>query len=167
MHPLFHPLFIDYITYFNGNHDYFECHEVLEEYWKDVAPGQKEHPLVGYVQIATGMYHWRRGNTSGAVRIFEKGKTLLESAAASPFLAYIDEPAFFKQLHVTAQQMKRGEPFTPFTLPLTNVALKQLAEQAINELPCVEVAYLRDKHKLRDRSDVLQARAEKIASKAR
>ncbi|MER2115318.1 MAG: DUF309 domain-containing protein, partial [Solibacillus isronensis] len=41
MHPLFHPLFIDYCAYFNGNNDYFECHEVLEEYWKEIAPREK------------------------------------------------------------------------------------------------------------------------------
>ncbi|RKJ17377.1 DUF309 domain-containing protein, partial [Butyricicoccus sp. 1XD8-22] len=60
MHSLFHPLFVQYFTYFNGNKDYFECHEVLEEYWKILAPGDKKHPLVGYIQLATGMYHWRR-----------------------------------------------------------------------------------------------------------
>lgn len=47
-------------------------HEVLEEYWKDIAPGDKNHPLVGYVQLATGLYHWRRGNFTGAVRILQK-----------------------------------------------------------------------------------------------
>ncbi|UZN00489.1 DUF309 domain-containing protein [Lysinibacillus sp. MHQ-1] len=51
---------------------FFECHEVLEEYWKEIAPGDKMHPLVGYVQLATGLYHWRRGNDTGAIRILEK-----------------------------------------------------------------------------------------------
>ena len=34
MHPYHHPLFVNFIVYFNSNQDYFECHEVLEEYWK-------------------------------------------------------------------------------------------------------------------------------------
>ena len=30
--------YIEYLMYFHGNRDYFECHEVLEEYWKEVSP---------------------------------------------------------------------------------------------------------------------------------
>ena len=51
MHPLFHPLFVDYCAYFNGNEDYFECHEVLEEYWKEVAPGDKS--------CKSGLHAWQ------------------------------------------------------------------------------------------------------------
>ena len=31
--------YTDYLCYFHGARDYFECHEVMEEYWK-------EHPNV-------------------------------------------------------------------------------------------------------------------------
>ena len=65
MHPYHHPLFVNFIVYFNENQDYFECHEVLEEYWKSLPDGGKEHPLTAYILLATGMYHWRRGNTTG------------------------------------------------------------------------------------------------------
>ena len=94
MHPLFHPLFIDYCAYFNGNEDYFECHEVLEEYWKEIAPKEKLHPLVGYVQLATSMYHWRRANFNGATRMMSKAVLNFEQNRESPFFDYID----FKQL---------------------------------------------------------------------
>ena len=90
MHPLLHPLFIDYCAYFNGNEDYFECHEVLEEYWKVVAPGEKLHPLVGYVQLATGMYHWRRENFDGAARILKKAIDNLETNEALEYLMLND-----------------------------------------------------------------------------
>ena len=165
MHPLFHPLFIDYITYFNGNHDYFECHEVLEEYWKDIAPRQKEHPLVGYVQIATGMYHWRRGNVRGAIRIFEKGMALLAAPTDEAFVAYMDIDALFALLDETLARMKQGEAFTAFTLPVNNAALTAAAQDAIAALPTSDAHFLLHKHLLRDRSDVLRERAEKIASK--
>ena len=165
MHPLYHPLFIDYITYFNGNHDYFECHEVLEEYWKDVAPGDKCHPLVGYVQIATGMYHWRRGNVNGAARIFKKGMTLLATPTDARFTEYID----MKQLHDDCtralQRMQDGKTFCAFTMHVTNDALNATVTARMKELQPVDPQFLLHKHQLRDRSDLLQARAQKIASK--
>ena len=40
MHPQHHTLFIDYCA-FSMEIKIFECHEVLEEYWKDIAPGDK------------------------------------------------------------------------------------------------------------------------------
>ena len=72
MHPHHHPLFVNFIVYFNENQDYFECHEVLEEYWKSLPDGGKEHPLTAYILLATGMYHWRRGNPTGAIRTINK-----------------------------------------------------------------------------------------------
>lgn len=165
MHPLCHPLFIDYITYFNGNHDYFECHEVLEEYWKDVAPGDKRHPLVGYVQIATGMYHWRRGNTNGAMRIFKKGVTLLTTPTDARFTDYIDMKRLHDDCTRALQRMQDGETFCAFTMHVTNDALQTVVAQRIEQLELADASFLLDKHKLRDRSDVLQARAQKIASK--
>lgn len=165
MHPLFHPLFIDYITYFNGNRDYFECHEVLEEYWKEVAPRQKDHPLVGYIQIATGMYHWRRGNTRGAVRIFEKGMALLQAPTDALYLEYIDTLKFHHTLAQILSKMKRGEAFYAFSLPLTNEALQARVQKAIAHVPISDDHFLRHKHMLRDRSDVLHERAKKIAEK--
>ena len=98
MHPLFHPLFVEFCAYFNTHEDYFECHEVLEEYWKDYAPGERIHPLVGYVQLATGMYHYRRGNTVGAARILAKAKQNLQQNSDSPFVTYIDLAQLLKDI---------------------------------------------------------------------
>ena len=72
MKPLYNPLFVKFIVYFNENQDFFECHEVLEEYWKLSPDRTKEHPLVGYILLSTAMYHWRRGNTTGADRTIKK-----------------------------------------------------------------------------------------------
>ena len=52
MHPHQHPLFVNFIVYFNENQDYFECHEVLEEYWKSLPDGcTKDHPLTAYILL--------------------------------------------------------------------------------------------------------------------
>ena len=91
MHPLFHPLFTQFVTYFNEHEDYFECHEVLEEYWKEIAPKDKTHPLTALILLATGMYHWRRDNLSGAERSLSKSIDRIQVN---------EESAFFEGIHI-------------------------------------------------------------------
>jgi len=158
MHPLFHPLYIDFCTYFNGNQDYFECHEVLEEYWKLYAPGEKNHPLVGYVQLATGMYHWRRNNTVGAMKILKKAKKNITLNRSSPFFDFIDFDELCKNCETSLKAIENGEPFVSFQLKLTDEKLASLVKEKIQELPSLPKDFLFHKHMLRDRSDILEAR---------
>ena len=71
--------YIEFLMYFHGNRDYFECHEVLEEYWKEVDPGNRSSHWVGLIQVAVGFYHYRRGNLAGALRTFHKAIKNIES----------------------------------------------------------------------------------------
>ncbi|MBP2001267.1 putative metal-dependent hydrolase [Paenibacillus shirakamiensis] len=65
------PLFVAYLIYFNRDQDYFECHEVLEELWLK----ENRNPLIkGLLQVAVGMFHFRRHNLSGS-------RKMLRSAA--------------------------------------------------------------------------------------
>lgn len=167
MHPLFHPLFVEFCSYFNDQQDYFECHEVLEDYWKECAPRERMHPLVGFVQLATGMYHGRRGNTIGALRILDKAKHNLQQNEHSPFVEYIDLPHVLHGIDTLQQNIQAGEAFQPFALKLTNTALQQLVDEQSSRLPSVDKQFLLHKHMLRDRSDILAARAEKIRNNTR
>lgn len=162
LHPLFHPLFVDFCAYFNAREDYFECHEVLEEYWKEVAPGERLHPLVGYVQLATGLYHYRRGNVVGAARILAKAQANLQQNANSPFTEFVDAQQLLHQIEHTRARLAASAPFEPFTLRLTNAALEQLVNTKAASLPTEAHHYVHNKHMLRDRSDILAARAEKM-----
>ncbi len=165
MHPSFHPLFIRFCTYFNGNQDYFECHEVLEEYWKKIAPGDKEHPLVGFVQLATAMYHWRRGNVKGASRTLSKALTLFNKNRTSPFFDNIDMRALYENMGLIMQKIKEAEPFSPFQLVITNNQLQTVVAREIQNLPKFDIAFLTDKHMLRDRSEIIAEREMKIKMK--
>ena len=165
MHPLFHPLYIEYCTYFNGNCDYFECHEVLEEYWKEIAPGERNHPLVGYIQVATGMYHWRRENYSGAERMLMKALDIFNRSADSPFVEKIQLTKFIEHITKSIQLVQQKCVFQPFELEITDEALQQFVASKMNELPVVEQDFLVHKHALRDRSDVILARAKSLAMK--
>lgn len=158
MHPLFHPLFINYCIHFNGDQDYFECHEVLEEYWKEIAPGDKKHPLVGYVQLATGMYHWRRNNLVGASRILEKALENFRANKKSLFFEFIDYVELCNHCSISIKAINTNLPFTSFQLKITDSTLDIQVKKQIDELPKISPDFLLHKHMLRDRSDILRAR---------
>ena len=168
MHPLFHPLYIDFCTYFNGNQDYFECHEVLEEYWKEIAPGEKKHPLVGYIQIATGLYHWRRGNYVGAKKILSKGLLIFDNEHAdNAFFEKIDFNQFVADVRTTIKRVEEGLEFQPFKLNIIDEKLKTLVNKAIKTLSEQNIEYLLNKHALRNRTDIIEERLNNLRQRGR
>ncbi|MFH5184645.1 DUF309 domain-containing protein [Paenibacillus sp. TAB 01] len=66
---LYPKAYIDYLMYFHAERDFFECHEVMEEYWKEHPEDPLSSNYVGLIQIAVSMYHHRRGNLKGAVKM--------------------------------------------------------------------------------------------------
>ena len=162
MHLYHHPLFVQFMVYFNNNQDYFECHEVLEEYWKSIPHSDKNHPLTAYILLATGMYHWRRDNLAGAIRTLRKAE---KKIAAFP-VEYVEE-INFQQLLANVQHsvelVEKGLPFESFSFLLTSPHLQTtvgLAQQSMPLLPFGSEAVIH-KHMLRDRSDIQRARDEK------
>lgn len=166
MHPQHHTLFIDYCAFFNGNQDFFECHEVLEEYWKEIAPGDKVHPLVGYVQLATGLYHWRRDNFTGSARILEKALHNFQHNMGHIFFDEIDYEILLTQLTDSLSAIQKGKSFQAFQLPLSP-KLEELTFARIQILPPSNSNYLLHKHMLRDRSHILAERQESKQRKSR
>lgn len=69
------PRFVQFVRHFNGDRDYFECHELLEELWME----EGRHPLLqGLLQAAVALYHWRNGNVSGAAKLMRLALGKLE-----------------------------------------------------------------------------------------
>ena len=162
MHPYQHPLFVNFMVYFNQNQDYFECHEVLEEYWKSLPNGNKEHPLTAYILLATGMYHWRRGNTTGAFRTIRKAlnKFQLTGQQSSLYAQEIDLTQLLKDTQNIVDRLEQGLPFEPFSIIVHSPQLARLideASQTMELLPFGSDAIIH-KHMLRDRSDILLER---------
>lgn len=71
-----HPLLCRGIQLFNAG-EFFECHEVLEEYWTPER-GPRRLFLQALIHVAVGSYHCRRGNSTGAVRQLRKALRKLE-----------------------------------------------------------------------------------------
>jgi predicted metal-dependent hydrolase len=59
--------------------EYYECHETLEEIWRETR-GKTRDLYKGILQIGVAIYHAKRSNLKGAVRLVSTGIELL-----SPF----------------------------------------------------------------------------------
>jgi len=160
MHPLFHPLFKQFITYFNEHEDYFECHEVLEEYWKEIAPRDKTHPLTALILLATGMYHWRRGNFIGAKRSLEKSDERFQANDSSDFYKGIHLSQMLDYIHESIEFVQKKKEFQAFKIVITSPELIEAIDKQPSLVPLVGEQLI-NKHMLRDRSEVLKAREEK------
>lgn len=137
MHPLHHPHFVNFIVYFNNNQDFFECHEVLEDYWKAQPQFSKAHPLTAYILLAVGLYHWRRKNLVGAVKLLTKATHRMAPFlnGSSPFTEGIDFPTLYQQCKESMHAVERGEAFQSFTIQITSPSLQALYEEAQSTLP--------------------------------
>lgn len=68
------PRYLAFIAHFNGDQDYFECHEVMEELWLEEG---RSLLLQGLLQAAVGLHHWNNGNRSGAVKLMTAARAKL------------------------------------------------------------------------------------------
>ncbi|WP_336771984.1 DUF309 domain-containing protein [Paenibacillus sp. MMO-58] len=166
--------YVSYLAEFNGTRDFFECHELLEEYWKE-HPGDPRALLwVGLIQLAVGQYHERRGNAKGALKMYEKalGKldlTSLEQLGLDGTRTIADLSHRYDFL-----QLGQSLPYQDITLIVKDPELERQCIQLCNTLQVewgsssrMDTDALIHRHKLRDRSDVLAERAAAIEAKKR
>ncbi|MFD0711634.1 DUF309 domain-containing protein [Paenibacillus sp. GCM10027626] len=163
-HTIYPAAYVRFLVEFHVTRDYFECHELLEEHWKEQ---RSDDPLaevwVGLIQLAVGSYHHRRGNLPGALKMFKQAHRRL-SAGELPAIGLAQE-ALVLQIRTKIAAVKNNQPFRDFNLPLTDPQLwKQCWSLCISEMrgswgrPSGTEAALIDRHRLRDRSDVILAR---------
>ncbi|MFD1738812.1 DUF309 domain-containing protein [Bacillus salitolerans] len=157
--------FIDYLVHFHGDRDYFECHEVLEEFWKEKERGARDQFWVGFIQIAVSFYHHRRGNFPGAQRTLEKAISILEDERVQVHSLGIDDRKLLSTLKERLSDIKARNPYKSLNIPISDHALMQacLKECSLREViwgsdSDLTNQYLLNKHTLRDRSDVIMER---------
>ncbi|GLX71469.1 DUF309 domain-containing protein [Paenibacillus glycanilyticus] len=168
--------YVSYLVQFNGTRDFFECHELLEEYWKEHPGDPRSAIWVGLIQLAVGLYHERRGNWKGAIKMYEKaleklGEQSLDELGLDGARALADLKLSYERLHAG-----QGEPIPYQDMTLT-VTDPQLEEQCLRQCQSLAVDWGRTsplheeslihRHKLRDRSDVVAERAAAIEAKKR
>jgi predicted metal-dependent hydrolase len=157
LHPTFHPKFVQFLKEFNDINDYFECHEVLEDYWKEIAPRQKNHPLTAFILMSTSMYHWRRGNIPGAIKTMNKSIKRFIETYDSSFFTTLDFKDIMQSTTNSLLLMQKISEFQPFSIQIIDSELLSL----VNKLKIKnsdELHFLIHKHMLRDRSEILEVR---------
>ncbi|WP_449536809.1 DUF309 domain-containing protein [Ferdinandcohnia sp. Marseille-Q9671] len=163
--------FIDYLIHFHCDRDYFECHEILEEYWKEDPTTERKPHWVGLIQIAVSLYHQRRGNISGALRMMKSAITICEEHKYALSRIGIQDEKLIEVLQGKYQDIKSGVSYVDINLPIVDDLLaicQSLASDkgkqwgAKSDLSDKELIH---KHKLRDRSDVIAERQKQILLK--
>jgi predicted metal-dependent hydrolase len=157
--------FISYLVEFHASRDFFECHELLEEYWKE----HPEHPYadtwVGLIQLAVGLYHQRRGNLAGARKMLTQAKLRLDQGPLEQL--GLDKSHVLGELsdRLSALDQPHEPAYTDFNLRITAKEVMARCEDECRRRQLVwgspsrmDAAELIHRHKLRDRSDVIAAR---------
>ncbi|WP_316569743.1 DUF309 domain-containing protein [Neobacillus sp. YIM B06451] len=157
--------FINYLSHFHGDRDYFECHEILEDYWKEEDKGNKDSVWVGFIQLAVGCYHYRRRNTAGAVRTLQKARAILSGREVALASLGIDGKKLIWRLDELILRVKDGKEYKGFIIPISDAMLEELCIEACRlkgaewckegVLPPKSII---DRHKVRDRSIVILER---------
>jgi uncharacterized protein len=157
--------YLEYLIHFNGDRDYFECHEILEEYWKESKDRSKDSIWVGFILLAVSRYHHRRRNFKGAKRTLEKAIKIFYLHARKPTLLGLDVDIFFPLLSKLLEQIEKEESYRSITLPICDPALFEacIKECQNNGFNWGQDSNLDDesiihRHKLRDRTNVIEER---------
>lgn len=165
--------YISYLVEYHATRDYFECHELLEEYWKEHPEDPYSQEWVALIQLAVGHYHERRGNLAGASKMYTQALNKLNRESLSQL--GLDGNHIMMELANRLHQLTQGSlPYVDMNLNLIDPELMRLCELACMErgLQWGTASRLDDealihRHTLRDRSEVIAARIAAAESKKR
>ncbi|MHC0036060.1 DUF309 domain-containing protein [Pseudoneobacillus sp. C159] len=158
--------FIKYLYHFHVDRDYFECHEILEEFWKKETDQQKNSVWVGFILLAVANYHHRRNNLSGASRTLQKALTIFMNQRREVETLGFKVIDFYELLENHLKRLKENKDYQSYSLPIKinkNQLEKCFSEREIanmnwgqkSDLSNIEIIH---RHALRDRSDVIAER---------
>lgn len=161
--------YISFLIEFHGTRDYFECHEILEEYWKETAPGERDSHWVGLIQLAVSLYHYRRGNTAGAAKTIRKAHDIFQAKAAEISGLGLDVQKLLASAEEIEHSIQNGLPYVSVNLPITDPSLISACGTACTEAglkwgsPSNPAdTFLVNRHLLRDRSEVIDERKRQL-----
>lgn len=161
--------YIKYLIYFHTDRDYFECHEVLEEYWKANPLSELKKAWSGLIQVAVSTYHHRRNNLIGAQKMLDQA--LLNLTRDDLIKLGVDAEKFVALLQERKQLIEQQpeHPYRDLNIPLNDQDLLKLCIELGSEhgkqwgSPSdMSDELLIHKHSLRDRSKVIQARLKEL-----
>jgi predicted metal-dependent hydrolase len=164
--------YIDYLVHFHADRDYFECHELLEEHWKIDAPSERKSIWAGLIQIAVSLYHQRRGNDNGALRMMRSAVRIVSGEHTEITKLGLDYDTLISSLHKRIEAIESQTRYESLYLPIIDSSLLTLCKQRSKEkgLTWWQNSDLSNKellhrHKLRDRTPVIAERERSLHHK--
>ena len=162
---MFDRAYIDYLIHFHCDRDYFECHEVLEEHWKKDDLKDRKKYWVGLIQIAVALYHHRRGNFNGALKMISNAIIIIENESAHIEQLGLHSDQLIKLLINRKKDIQNQLPYRSIDLPIINKELLNECLLICNEEGIkwgvesnLENKELIHKHMRRNRTDVIKER---------
>ena len=95
------------IELFN-NHEFFECHEVLEDQWRRETSDLKDL-YQAIIKIAVGFYHAERKNYVGAVKVLRRGLRQIEPYVGPRRAEFLELRPFVAQCKQCLAELERTE----------------------------------------------------------
>lgn len=123
--------YLDFLFEFHMTRDYFECHEIMETYWKSQPElTDKKCAEVALLQLSVGLYHWRRGNFTGALyelkRVHENLEFTLKDLVEVYQLSGLD---FAEDIADLVYLVETRQEYYDYNLPLEAPILKAYCEE--------------------------------------
>ncbi|SDK53175.1 DUF309 domain-containing protein [Lacicoccus qingdaonensis] len=158
---------LNYYNEFIIKQDYFECHEIMEDSWKSKENFTKNLDEVFFIQVSTAEYHYRRNNLYGAKKIYNRAVDRLNSRP----IDYNEYGLKSTIKNIIGNRLHNIDyvNFKPLQLPLTDDMYRKLHSFAMPDVSYEEfLEYIKnlhktsimlvEKHRLRDRSEIINVR---------
>lgn len=117
--------YIEYLVEFHATRDYFECHEILEEFWKEDPPKKRKRYWVGFIQLAVALYHHRRQNTAGAKRLMANSIRILQAEHRAVEDLGLDHGRLLELMQSVYEQIETGSAYKSIMLPIKDKKLEE------------------------------------------
>jgi predicted metal-dependent hydrolase len=157
--------YIEYLVHFHADRDYFECHEVLEEYWKEDERSNRKKHWIAFIQVAVSLYHQRRGNFSGALKMMKNALSIFKGEKNVVKMLGLDYGILLKIIENRVSEIEHKVPYSSINLPIIDESLLKKCQDVCGKKGVVWGSnsdlsdhYLINKHTLRDRRDVIEER---------
>ncbi|SDH09933.1 hypothetical protein SAMN05192534_101610 [Alteribacillus persepolensis] len=157
--------YVQYLVQFHGHRDFFECHEILEEHWKEKPSGYRDKHWVGLIQIAVGLYHHRRANWRGAQKTFRNARRIVQEYSASLEELALDTDQLLFLMDQRLSDILLQRTYTDMNLPITDTSLtdqcfRMCEKENVDWLGESDMFndHLVHRHILRDRTDITEER---------
>ncbi|QHS22630.1 DUF309 domain-containing protein [Virgibacillus sp. MSP4-1] len=128
--------YVTYLAHFTGTRDYFECHEILEERWKKETPLDRNSIWVGFIQLAVSLYHQRRGNHVGALRLIKKAKQKFHLHHALIENFGLSKSEMLKTLDMLESNIQQKKAYQSISLPIQDKRLTEQVRQKCSKWNC-------------------------------